>query len=148
MASTYLSLYFHLIFAVKDRAPMIAEAWRSRLHLYLGGTVNNLGGQSRAVGGTADHVHLLVELRATQALADLMRELKRSSSKWIHEEIQFKNFAWQEGYAALSVSASGVDEVRRYIENQEEHHRNRSSLEELRIMLERAQVPVAERYFE
>ncbi len=127
---------------------MIADVWRTRLHQYLGGAVNNQGGQSLAVGGTADHVHLLVELRATRALADFMRELKRGSSKWIHEEIRLKNFAWQEGHAALSVGASGLDEVRRYVENQEEHHRSRSSLEELRIMLDRAKVPVDERYFE
>jgi len=148
MASTYLSVYLHLIFAVKDRGPMIADAWRTRLHQYLGGAVNNQGGQSLAAGGTTDHVHLLVELRATRALADFMREVKRGSSKWIHEEIRLKNLAWQEGYAAFSVGASSLDEVRRYVENQEEHHRRRSSLEELRIMLERAKVPIDERYFE
>jgi putative transposase len=148
MASTYLCLYYHLIFATKDRESLITPAWRSRLHQYLGGAINNLGGQSGAVGGTADHVHVLAELRATHALADFMRELKKGSSMWIHQEIRNSRFAWQEGYAAFSVSASVVDEVRHYIENQDEHHRNRSSFEELRIMLERARVPIDERYFE
>ena len=148
MASTYLCLYYHLIFATKDRAPAIKPEWRFRLHQYLGGVVNNSGGRSGVVGGTADHVHVLAELRAAQALADFMRDLKKGSSMWIHQEIKDENFAWQEGYAAFSVSVSGVDEVRHYIETQEEHHRNRSSLEELRIMLQRAKVPIDERYFE
>ncbi len=77
-----------------------------------------------------------------------MRELKKGSSIWLHQELKNKSFAWQEGYAAFSVSVSAVDEVRHYIESQEEHHRNRSSLEELRIMLQRAKVPIDERYFE
>jgi REP element-mobilizing transposase RayT len=77
-----------------------------------------------------------------------MRELKKGSSKWVHEEISQKGFAWQEGYAAFTVSASGVDEVRRYIENQEEHHRERSFREELKILLVRSGVKFDERYLD
>ncbi len=98
------------------------------------------------VGGTNDHVHLLVDLRATHVLADFMRELKRSSSTWVHDEIGAKDFAWQEGYAAFSVSASALDDVQRYIENQEEHHRERSFREELKIMLLKSGVPFEEKY--
>jgi REP element-mobilizing transposase RayT len=97
------------VFSTKERASLISATWRPRLHQYLGGAVNGLGGESEGVGGTADHVHILVELRATHVLADFMRELKKGSSKWVHEEISQKNFAWQEGYAAFSVSASAVD---------------------------------------
>jgi REP element-mobilizing transposase RayT len=148
MSSTFLSLHFHLVFSTKGRAPIIGASWRVRLHQYLGGAVEGLGGHSKIVGGTDDHVHLLVELRATHALADFMRELKRSSSSWIHEEIGEKAFAWQEGYAAFTVSASGRPEVRRYIENQEEHHRERSFREELKIMLQRSGVAFEERYLD
>jgi REP element-mobilizing transposase RayT len=148
MPSTFLSLHYHLVFSTKDREALIGATWRSRLHQYLGGAVNGLGGESEGVGGTTDHVHLLVELRATHLLADFMRELKKSSSKWVHEEISQKNFAWQEGYAAFTVSASAVDEVRRYIENQEEHHRERSFREELKIMLQRSGVKFDERYLD
>jgi putative transposase len=148
MPSTYLNLHYHLVFATKAREPLVDATWRPRLHQYLGGSVNGLGGESEGIGGTADHVHLLVELRATHLLADFMRELKKGSSKWVHEEISQKNFAWQEGYAAFTVSASAVDEVRRYIENQEEHHRERSSREELVIMLKRAGVKYDERYLD
>ena len=146
MSSTFLSLHYHLVFSTKDREPSMVAAWRSRLHEYLGGAVNGLGAQSRIVDGTADHVHLLVELRATHTLADFMRELKKASSKWVHETIPQSGFAWQEGYAAFTVSASAVDEVRRYIENQEEHHRDRSFREELKIMLQRSGVEFDERY--
>jgi REP element-mobilizing transposase RayT len=93
-------------------------------------------------------VHLLVELRATHALADFMRDLKRASSSWVHSDIPLKTFAWQEGYAAITVSPSALDEVRRYIENQEEHHCHRSSREELKLILERAGIDYDPRYFE
>ena len=148
MSSTYLSLYYHFVFSTKDRRPVISATWRSRLHDYLGGTVNGFGGQSKCVGGTDDHVHLLVELRATHALADFIRELKKASSIWVHDELDQRDFAWQEGYAAFTVSASGVDEVRRYIENQEEHHRERTFGEELRLFLQKAGVKFDERYLD
>jgi putative transposase len=148
MASTFLSLHYHLVFSTKDHEPLIDPAWRPRLHQYVGGMVNGLGARSEGVGGTADHIHFLVELRATHTLADFMRDLKKGSSKWIHEEISQRNFAWQEGYAAFTVNASAVDEVRRYIENQEEHHRERSFREELKIMLQRSGVKFDEKYLD
>ena len=96
MASTFLSLYYHLTFSTKHREPLIAAEWRPRLHQYLGGTINGLGGVSQIVGGVADHVHLLVGLKATHCLADVMRELKKASSIWVHEQIGLHEFAWQE----------------------------------------------------
>jgi REP element-mobilizing transposase RayT len=148
MGSTFLCLHYHLVFSTKHREALIAASWRSRLHEYLGGTVNGLGGRSEIVGGVADHVHLLAELQATHALADLMRELKKASSIWVHEEIGVRTFAWQEGYAAFTVSASGIGKVRNYIQNQEEHHRRRGSLDELRILLKRSGVSFEEKYLE
>jgi putative transposase len=148
MSSTFLSLHYHLVFSTKSREPLIATSWRPNLHQYLGGTVTGLGAQSEVVGGTVDHVHLLIELRATHMLADFMRELKKASSKWVHEKIAQRNFAWQEGYAAFTVSASGVAEVRRYIANQEEHHRERGFREELKILLQRSGVNFDERYLD
>ncbi len=105
MASTYLSLHYHLVFATKNREAVIASEWRPRLHEYLGGIISGLAGFSQGVGGVADHVHLLVGLKATHCLADVMRELKKASSVWVHEQIGLQTFAWQEGYAAFTVSA-------------------------------------------
>ena len=140
MASTFTSLHYHIIFSTKERAPIIDHRWRSRLLEYLGGTVNGLGGFSECVGGIADHVHLLVGLKATHCLSDFMRELKKASSLWVHGQIGMKGFAWQEGYGAFTVSAASRDKVREYIANQEEHHRTKSFREELEEFLKRAGV--------
>jgi len=147
MPSTYLSLHFHLVFSTKNREPTIRNAWKERLHEYLGGTIRGLGGFPEGVGGTADHVHLLVGLKATHCLADVMRELKKSSSEWVHAEIG-ENFAWQEGYAAFTVSPTAREGVQSYIANQEEHHRVKSSRDELIEMLAKAGVEYDPHYFD
>ena len=148
MPSTYLSLHYHLVFGTKDRVPLIDSTWRSRLHEYLGGTIRGLGGFPEEVGGVADHVHLLAGLKATHCLADVMRELKKASSIWVHEELRIAHFAWQEGYAAFTVSATARESVRRYIANQEEHHRKRTFREEVVEMLEKAGVAYDPKYLE
>ena len=148
MPSTYLSLHYHLVFSTKDRTPSIEAAWRSRLHEYLGGTIRGLGGHTQGIGGVSDHVHLMVGLKATHCLADVMRELKKAASVWVHDEIGRRGFAWQEGYAAFTVSASARDAVKNYILNQEEHHRTKSFREELIEMLEKADVEFDPKYLD
>ena len=148
MPSTYLSLHYHLVFSTKNRTPLIEPSWRSRLHEYLGGTVAGLEGFPQGVGGRADHVHLLVSLKATHCLADFMRELKKASSAWVHEEIRIQRFAWQEGYAAFTVSPSARSEVQSYIARQEVHHRNRTFREELVEFLEKSGVEYDPRYLD
>jgi len=145
MASTFLSLHYHIVFSTKERRPFIAPAWRTQLHDYLGGTVNGLGGFSQRVGGVADHVHLLVGLKATHCLADFMRELKKATSVWARENHE-PEFAWQDGYAAFTVSASKRAVVREYIENQEAHHAKRDFVSELKELLEKHEVEYNERY--
>jgi len=148
MSSTYLSLHYHLVFGTKNRAGIIAPEWRKRLHDYLGGTIRGLGGFPAGVGGVGDHVHLLVGLKATHALADVMRELKKASSAWVHEEIGLPAFTWQEGYAAFTVSATSRDAVRHYIANQEEHHRVKSFREEFIEMLDKAGIEYDPKYLD
>ena len=109
MSSTHLSLHYHLVFGTKSHQALITSTWRDRLHAYLGGVIRTLDGVPEAIGGVADHVHLLVSLRATHTLADVLRELKSVSSKWAHEEMGVRSFAWQEGYGAFTVSASQSD---------------------------------------
>ncbi|MDP3028635.1 MAG: IS200/IS605 family transposase [Deltaproteobacteria bacterium] len=140
MPSTYLSLHYHVVFGTKKRIPFIDVAWRSRLHDYLGGTIRGLGGFSEGIGGVADHVHLLIGIKATHCLSEVMRELKKGSSAWVHQEIGDKTFAWQEGYAAFTVSSTARDVVRNYIADQEAHHRLTPFREELIVMLEKAGV--------
>ena len=148
MSSTYLSLHYHLVFGTKSREPFIEPGWRARLHDYLGGTTRGLGGFPEGVGGVVDHVHLLVGLKATHCLADVMRELKKASSVWVHEQVGMPAFAWQEGYAAFTVSATSREAVKHYIANQEEHHRVKSFREELVEMLNKAGVEYDPKYLD
>ena len=145
MASTFLSLHYHVVFSTKDRRPFIHTGWRSRLHGYLGGTVNGLDGVSHQVGGVADHVHLFFGLKATHRLADFMRELKKASSLWARTAFE-PEFAWQDGYAAFTVSASARERVCEYIQKQEEHHAQRDFASELTGLLEKHGVAYDPRY--
>ena len=106
MSSTHLSLHVHVVFGTKGRCPLIGSDWQARLHAVLGGAARHLDATPEAIGGMADHVHLLVGFKATHRLADIVRDLKRSSSLWVHETIHLPEFAWQDGYGAFSVSAS------------------------------------------
>ena len=130
MASTFLSLHYHIVFGTKNREPSITPDMQPRLHEYLGGTIRGLGGFPEGTGGMADHVHLLLSLKATHTRADVKRELKKSSSVWVHDTLRVKQFAWQEGYAAFTVSASALEAVQGYIANQERHHHVKSFREE------------------
>ena len=146
MPSTHLSLHYHIIFSTKDRAPIIASAWRERLHAYIGGIARNLGGIAEAVGGVNDHLHLLPGLRSTHCLAESVRDLMAISSRWVHEEVRVANFAWQEGYGAFTVSASQRRHVCAYIARQEEHHKKRTFQEEYVEFLKRCGVEYDNRY--
>ena len=146
--STFLSLHYHLVFSTKNRAPFIKPSWIERLHEYLSGTVVGLAGFPQGTGGVADHVHLLVGLKATHCLADFVRELKKTSSVWAHEQIGERDFAWQEGYAAFTVGATARDAVKHYIANQAERDRTKPFREELIEMLRRAEIELEERFLD
>lgn len=135
MPSTYLNLNVHAVFSTKNRSPLIEPEIRSRAHEYLGGTLRGLSVVPLQVGGVSDHVHVLMRLKATQSVAEVIREAKKSSTKWFREDLKVVEFAWQEGYAAFSVSPERIGQVTRYIENQEEHHRKKSFEEEYRELL-------------
>ena len=118
MGSTFFSLHYHLIFSTKERRPFIQTEWRPQLHSYLGGIVRGMNGVAEIVGGVSDHIHILASLRPVHRVADVMRELKKESTNWVKEMFESR-FAWQEGYAAFSVSPSNTEAVRRYIADQE-----------------------------
>jgi REP element-mobilizing transposase RayT len=130
MSSTHLSLHVHVIFGTKHQRPLIRPLWRPRLHAYLGGAARTIEVIPEAVGGVADHVHLLLGIRATHRLADVVRDVKRASSSWIHEEIGDHDFEWQDGYGAFTVSSSLIQTVKNYIARQEDHHAKKSFQEE------------------
>ena len=136
MGSTFLSLHYHIVFSTKERRPLLRDSWREKMHEHLGGTVRGLGGIPEAIGGVADHVHLLVGLRATHCLADFMQELKKAASVWAKEHHE-PAFGWQDGYAAFTVSYPHIAAVMEYIRTQEEHHRKTDFIEELKRLLEK-----------
>ena len=138
MAHSFSQNYVHLVFSTKDHRKIIAKDWRPRLWAYLAGICKNYEMISLEIGGADDHVHLLLCLPPTLALAKAVLVLKSNSSKWMGE--QGIRFSWQEGYGAFSVSSSNLDQVRRYIENQEAHHRKTSFEEEFRALLRKHSV--------
>jgi len=146
MPATHLSLHYHVVFSTKGRHPFIAETWRGRLHEYFGGLIRSADGIPDAIGGTDDHVHLLIGLRATHKLSSFVQDIKQSSSHWIHETIGVKDFAWQEGYGAFTVSTSNRESVKEYIAKQEDHHRTKTFQEEYLAFLKKHGVEYDERY--
>lgn len=136
MPGTYSQILFHIVFSTKERRPCIKPQWQSRLYEYVGGIIRAEKGVLLVIGGMPDHVHILLRWRTDGAIANLMRVVKSSSSKWFHETFpEATSFAWQEGYAAFSVSKSAEADVKRYIENQEEHHKGRDFNAELLALL-------------
>lgn len=145
--SSHTCLYYHIIFATHDRRPLITADLRNRLYEYIGGIVKSRDGKLVAIGGAADHVHLLVSLTAKENVADLLHVVKTNSSKWIHDTFpKHRSFAWQAGYAAFTVSASGVSRVKQYIAGQEAHHARTDFKEEYLAFLKRHGVSFDERY--
>jgi putative transposase len=145
MGSTYYSLHYHWVCSTKERRPFLRDDWRPHLHEYLGGTVRGLAGVPLKIGGVQDHVHALIGLKPTHCISDFVRELKKATSVLAsaHHEPQFE---WQEGYSIFAVSASRMEAVSRYIERQEEHHRKRSFVEELKELLEKHGVQYDPKY--
>lgn len=138
MSHTYTASYMHCVFSTKERQNTIPAALRPKLWAYLTGIAQNLRLLPIAIGGTSNHIHLLLRIPPVVALAEAIQKLKANSSRWIGEN---KEFQWQEGYAAFSVSPSSVEKVKNYVRRQEEHHRTRSYEEELLDLLEKAGIP-------
>jgi putative transposase len=145
MPSTYTQLLYHIVYSTKERRPLITPDMEPSLYSYLGGIIRSEKGVLLAAGGMPDHVHLLIRYRTDATLADLLRTIKSRSSKWIHDKFT-QDFAWQEGYAAFTVSQSGTDAVKAYIGNQQERHRKRDFKTELIEMLRLHEIEFEEKY--
>jgi REP element-mobilizing transposase RayT len=140
-------LLTHIVFSTKDRAPVLDATVRPSLHAYLATVARNLDCESFRVGGVADHVHLAVRLSRTITMAQLIEELKTSSSKWLKTQSPaLAAFAWQRGYGAFSVGPSDLNALLRYIDTQEEHHRTHTFQEEYRAFLTKYGIECDERY--
>ncbi len=141
MPHSHTCSVYHIIFSTKERTQLIPPASQEFLWNYLAGIARNHGMKTIAVGGTADHVHMLLCLPADLALADAVRTLKSNSSRFMREGCRF--FTWQEGYGAFTVSPTHVAAVKRYIANQQAHHSKRTFDAEFEQMLQAAMQGVA-----
>jgi len=135
---TYIANFVHYVFSTKERKNTIPKHLQETLWAYLTGIANNLHLKTLAVGGTSNHIHMLLGLPPTMPVAEAVQKLKANSSRWLGQQVI--SFQWQEGYGAFSVSPSLLTTVQKYIRNQEEHHRKRNFEEEFRALLEKSGV--------
>ncbi len=147
MAHTYTNILIHALFSTKDRQPWLTLEIREEVFRYLGGTPNELRGQSLLVNGPRDHVHILFVQPRTLSISTVMEKLKANSSGWVKERWPDRRcFGWQTGYAAFSVSKSHVEQVKHYIGNQEKHHRKVTFQEEVVAFLNKHGIEYDPRY--
>ncbi len=147
MANTYSQLYVHVVFAVESRAAVLPVGRKEELHKFITGIVKNRGQKLIVINSMPDHVHILVGQKPDVALSDLVRDIKAGSSKFISERGWVAGrFSWQEGFGAFSYSHSQLQNVIRYIQNQEQHHRKSTFREEYVEMLEKFRVDYDDRY--
>jgi putative transposase len=146
MSHSYSSNRIHLVFSTKNRKKCISPELQLRLWPYIAGIARNHGFEAIKVGGVGDHAHALLLVPPTMPLAKAVQILKSCSSKWINDTKAGSNFAWQEGYAAFSVSASHAEEVVAYIANQSAHHAKRNYEGEFLELLKRHEISYDPKY--
>jgi REP element-mobilizing transposase RayT len=147
MPQSLASVLVHLVFSTKNRQPLLRPEIEPELHPYLATVFRSLECPTLTINGTQDHVHILFRLGRKIALANVVEEIKTSSSKWIKTKgPAYRGFHWQNGYGAFSIGQSGVEALKRYIANQKEHHRKKTFQEEFRAFLARYHIEYDERY--
>ena len=147
MPQSLANLYVHLIFSTKERFPFLSKEVRPDLHSYMATVLANLHSPAMLINSVDDHVHILFNMGRTVTLAQVVEDVKKSSSKWIKTQSpKLATFAWQAGYGGFSVSESNAPKVANYIQNQEEHHRKKTFQEEYREFLTKHKIEFDERY--
>ncbi|MGL5891629.1 MAG: IS200/IS605 family transposase [Bacteroidia bacterium] len=147
MANTYSQLYIHIVFSVKGRQNLIHKEWRDELYKYICGIVNANQQKVYAIGGVADHIHILVSIKPNISISELVRDIKANSSKWINErQLVTGKFQWQGGFGAFSSSQSQLDRLIKYINNQEQHHQKKTFKVEYMKFLQKFEVEYDEKY--
>jgi REP element-mobilizing transposase RayT len=147
MSSTFSQIYIQIVFAVKFRESLIQNSWEEELYKYISGIITNKGQKLLAINGMPNHIHILIGMKPTCCLSDLVREIKKSSNEFIKEK-KFVNgrFQWQEGFGAFSYSHSNLDNVIKYIRTQKEHHENKTFKEEYIEFLNKFEVDYKDAY--
>ncbi len=138
---------YHIVFSTKQRIPLITGDFQEELYRYIGGIIRAEGSVQLEIGGISDHIHILAKIKPAISVSEMLAKIKANSSKWANDhKMKMRKFAWQEGYAAFTVSESQVPSVREYIRNQEEHHRKQAYQEEFVALLERHGIEYDPRY--
>lgn len=136
MANSYTQIHIHFVFAVKYRAALIGDDWKERLHQYITGIFRENKHKMLQINSMPDHIHIFIGMKPDQSISSLIQNVKTESSKWIKaQNLCAQRFAWQEGYGAFSYAKSQINDVIRYIKNQEEHHKKITFLDEYRKFL-------------
>ena len=147
MPHSYTSCFIHYVFSTKERLKILSPDMRERLWAYIGGIAKENKMKALAIGGTVDHVHVLLILPSTMSVAKAIQLIKGGSSKWVNDTFSMPGkFAWQKGYGAFSIGVSGIDDTIAYIKSQEEHHRKRTFQEEFLAFLRKHGIEHDERY--
>lgn len=147
MANTFTQIYIQTVFAVQDRESLIQQGWKDELYKYITGIVKNNRHKLIIINGTSNHIHVFIGYKPHQLIPDLLQDIKGSSSKWINEKRFVKGkFKWQEGYGAFSYSHSHINNVVKYIENQELQHKRKTFREEYEEFLKSFDITYDERY--
>ena len=146
MGATLTKILIHVTFSTKHRRSLLTPRIEPDLYAYVGGICRSMDSKLIAMNGPADHVHLLVDLSKCVTLADLLLNIKRDSSRWMHNDGGMRDFAWQTGYFGFSIGESTVDAVRAYIANQKEHHKTVDFKDEMRSLMRKYRMEWNERY--
>jgi putative transposase len=147
MANTYSQVHLHFVIATKYRNALISENWEDSLYKYITGIVQAHNHKLITINGMPDHLHFLVGFRTTQSISDFMKEMKSGSSRWINEnKLCLGKFEWQSGFSVFSYSKSQLPDVIKYIENQKEHHKRRTFIDEYKQLLQKFEIEFDESY--
>lgn len=147
MAGTFSQIYIQVVFAVKGRENLLQKPWRDDLFKYMSGIIKNKEQKPIIINGVADHVHLLIGLKPSASISNIVRDVKNNSSNFINEKRLVKGkFSWQEGYGAFSYAHSQLEQVYQYILKQEEHHAKKTFREEYIEFLKKFEVEYNEKY--
>ena len=147
MAQSLSKVLLHVVFSTKNRDRIISKNIQPKLYAYTAGICRKIKSQAYRVGGTDNHIHIACSLPRTLTISKLLEELKKSSSKWLKaQDDNLKTFSWQAGYGAFSLGQSQIDDLLKYIDNQEQHHKIKTYKEELKDLLHKYNIEYDERY--
>lgn len=147
MPGTFSQIYIQVVFAVKGRESLISSSWEEQLFKYITGIITNKEQKLLAINGMPDHIHILIGMRPSCSLSDLVREIKKASNEFVNQrKLAMGKFSWQEGFGAFSYSHSALDNVIKYIQNQKEHHRKKTFREEYKEFLTKYRIEHKDEY--